>query len=155
MNLFCPVCLGEYLEGVTLCKKCNKTLVRFEDLPAILPYCPVCQTKYPVGSSYCEKCLSELIFEENKNDVIKPTSNPDLEIVTVYETSDMAELILIKSALEQNKIDFNARGEGVQNLFAGGLLGGYNPITGGIKIDVEKSLAEKAMDIIKEIADSK
>jgi len=150
MFLYCPKCRGEYLDGILVCKKCNKDLIRFEELPPILPFCPSCKTRYPVGTAVCNKCLTELI-SEIQEEIPKKEPNPIAENVTIYETSSLTELALIKSALENQNIQFNARGEDVQNLFAAGLTGGYNPVTGGIKIDVEKSNVKKAIEIIEPI----
>ena len=111
---------------------------------------PFLQNKYPVGTAVCNKCLTELI-SEIQEEIPKKEPNPIAENVTIYETSSLTELALIKSALENQNIQFNARGEDVQNLFAAGLTGGYNPVTGGIKIDVEKSDVKKAIEIIKPI----
>ena len=47
---------------------------------------------------------------------------------TVLESSDPALLAVAKSLLEAASIRYFAKGEGIQDLFAGGRLGGFNPL---------------------------
>ena len=49
------------------------------------------------------------------------------EPVTVFESSDTALLAVAESLLEEADIEFFAKGEGIQDLFAGGRIGtGFN-----------------------------
>ena len=61
----------------------------------------------------------------------------------------IAELSIIKAMFEREHIHYNARGENLQNLFGAGLLGGFNQVTGAIKIDVAKNDVEKATMILR------
>jgi hypothetical protein len=73
------------------------------------------------------------------------------EPVTVLETGDPALLAVAKSLLEAAHIRFYAKGEGLQNLFAGGTLGGFNPVTGPVEIQVASSDAADANAALVEL----
>ena len=152
MPKYCPHCRVEYVESAKICNDCKAELVRYEDVP---PICPSCKEIYSFQESYCEKCLVDLDFfqkEEDDNLEGKMTAAPSefIEMTTIYETSDLAELSLIKAMFEGEHIHYNARGENLQNLFGAGLLGGFNQITGAIKIDVAKIDVEKATRILSD-----
>lgn len=66
------------------------------------------------------------------------------EPVTVLETSDPALLAVAKSVLESEHIAYFAKGEALQNLFAGGTLGGFSPIAGPVELQVALSDAADA-----------
>ena len=148
MNLYCPKCRGEYREGYSICGKCNLQLVKFENL---FPYCPRCNKIYPSGTTICNDCETDLILNEVNGEILTQHTNPMGEIVTIYETSELTEVALIEAALQEANIKYNIRGEELSGIIAGGLLGGFNPVVGGIKIEVEKSNAEKGIEIIKSI----
>ena len=151
MLKYCPHCRAEYFESAGICNDCKVALVEYEDVP---PKCPSCKETYSFQESYCEKCLVDLdIFqkEENENLEQKMADKPPefIEMVTVYETSNLAELSIIKAIFEREHIHYNARGENLQSLFGAGLIGEFNQITGAIKIDVAKRDVEKATLILR------
>jgi hypothetical protein len=149
MSLFCPSCFSEYREDLADCPECNAKLVQFEDLPL---HCASCGATYPKGVKTCPDCKKELVTYETADDFRE--GNPkylDADAVVVFETSHMPELVLIKGALESARIPFLAKGEELQGLFGAGLLGGFNPVTGTVKIMVEKGCAEEASEIIKDL----
>jgi hypothetical protein len=59
--------------------------------------------------------------------------------------------VLIKGALESAGIPYLAKDEELQSLFGAGLLGGFNPVTGTVKIVVEKGRAIEAKGIIEDL----
>jgi hypothetical protein len=150
MLKYCPHCRAEYVESARICDDCKVALVKYEDVP---PRCPSCKEIYSFQESYCEKCLVDLdFFQKEENDNLEQKIGKPAEFIemeTIYETSDLAELSLIKALFEREHIHYNARGENLQNLFGAGLLGGFNLITGAIKIDVAKSDVEKATMILR------
>jgi predicted nucleic acid-binding Zn-ribbon protein len=149
MSLFCPNCLSEYVEGYKTCPKCELTLVTFADLP---PHCASCGKKYAKGTLMCPMCGTELVSYKSVEDFLEGNPRPvDVAFVTVYETSLMPELMLIKGALEAAGIPYNAQGEELQSLFGAGLLGGFNPVTGTVKFIVEKRRAREAREIIEDL----
>jgi hypothetical protein len=73
------------------------------------------------------------------------------EPVTVLETSDPALLAVAKSLLEEAGIQFYAKGEGVQDLFAAGRVGGFNPFTGPIELQVAADDAAEANAVLLDL----
>ena len=73
------------------------------------------------------------------------------EPVTVLETSDPALLAIAKSLLEDAGIGFFAKGEGIQDLFGAGRLGGFNPITGPVELQVSADDATEAGSVLLEL----
>jgi len=75
--------------------------------------------------------------------------NPDP--VTVFETGNPAVLAVAKSLLEGANIPYYAAGENVQQLFGGGALGGINPITGPVRIEVSADDAADAKALLSDL----
>ncbi|HEY6893464.1 MAG TPA: DUF2007 domain-containing protein [Rhodanobacteraceae bacterium] len=74
------------------------------------------------------------------------------EPVTVLETSDPALLAVAKSLLEDARIPFFAKGEGVQDLFALGRFGtGFSPVAGPIELQVAADDAAEAHSVLVEL----
>jgi hypothetical protein len=74
------------------------------------------------------------------------------EPVTVLESGDPALLAVAKSLLEDAGIQFFAKGEGVQDLFAAGRVGtGFNPFVGPIELQVAAEDAAEANAILLEL----
>jgi hypothetical protein len=73
--------------------------------------------------------------------------------VTVLESSDAALLAVAKSLLEEADIEFFAKGEGIQDLFAGGVIGtGFNPVVGPVQVQVAAEDAEEATAILRDLS---
>ena len=74
------------------------------------------------------------------------TSQDDehLEPVTVFESGDPAAIAVAESLLEEAEIEFFAKGEGIQDLFGGGRIGGVNPVVGPVQLQVAAEDAEQA-----------
>jgi hypothetical protein len=70
------------------------------------------------------------------------------EPVTVLESGDPAVLAVAKSLLESADIPFFAKGEGLQNLFAGGTLAGFNPFVGPVELQVSPDDAADARAVL-------
>jgi Putative prokaryotic signal transducing protein len=73
--------------------------------------------------------------------------------VTVLETSDPALLAVAKSLLEGEGIEFFAPGEDLQDLFAGGRLGGFNLFVGPVHLQVPADDAARAREVIRDLID--
>ncbi len=149
MSLFCPSCLSEFRESIDVCPDCGVKLVPFDNLPL---HCSSCGATYPAGITRCPDCRKPLVAYRTPDDLREGTPEYlDAEAVVVHETSHLPELVLIKGALEAAHIPYNAKGEELQSLFGAGLLGGFNPVTGTVKIEVEKRRAGEARRIIKDL----
>jgi hypothetical protein len=74
------------------------------------------------------------------------------DLVTVFESGDLALLALAKAALDSAGIRFVAQGEDIQDLFGmGRLFSGYNPVTGSPRIRVAADNAERAREVLSEL----
>jgi hypothetical protein len=72
--------------------------------------------------------------------------------ITVLESGDPALLAVAKSLLESADIECFAKGEGVQDLFAGGRLGtGFNPFAGPVQLQVAAEDAEEAKALLRHL----
>ncbi len=75
------------------------------------------------------------------------------EPVTVLVSADPAKLAVAKSLLEEAGIEFFAKGEGVQDLFAWGRFGtGFNPVVGPVQVQVAGEDAEQATALLQDLA---
>lgn len=127
------------------CYKCKVELVSAEGLK---PYCKACKKEFDNDIEFCPDCLVELDKPVSEKSDVGDAKY--IEMITVYETSNLSEVSLIKGLLEGAGIHNNAPGENVQRLFVFGLTGGANTLTGPIKIDVQKDRAEEASIITSE-----
>ena len=78
-----------------------------------------------------------------------------LKLVPILEIADPAILAIAKSVLEDAGIEYDARGEGIQDLFGAGRLGiGYNPLIGPISIQVREEDEKEARRLLDELLSS-
>ncbi|MFC2093530.1 hypothetical protein ACFLSV_06485 [Bacteroidota bacterium] len=76
-------------------------------------------------------------------------------LVTVFKTGHEGIVALVKSILDEAKIQYLAKGEGVQDLFGVGVLGtGFNPITGPVEFRVMPEDVEYAKELLKDVKES-
>ncbi|MGZ3605162.1 MAG: putative signal transducing protein [Thermodesulfobacteriota bacterium] len=110
-------------------------------------FCPKCRTEYTEDLAMCPMCKVSLVNESSGQ------ANPEfLKFVTVHETGDPAFIAFAKSILQSEGIKYYIKGEGLQDLFAGGRLGtGFNPVIGAAKIQVDENDVEKAKELLKQI----
>jgi hypothetical protein len=95
-------------------------------------YCPKCRVEYREGFDRCSDCGTLLVAE------LPPEPQPEyVDLVTVLSAPDGNIVAVAKSLLESAGIRCIARGEGLQELFAGGRIGaGFNPAMGPVEIQV-------------------
>ena len=105
-------------------------------------YCPKCRYEYREGFTVCSDCDVKLVAELGPED-----ENEYADLVTVYVARDGNDLAVVESRLDGSGIRFLAKGEGVQDLFAAGTIGGFNPMVGPVEIQV---LPEDA-DFVREL----
>ena len=76
-------------------------------------------------------------------------------LVTVFRTGDPLLVALAKAALDAERIRYVVEGEGVQDLIGMGRFpGGYNVLTGPVRIQVAAENAERARAALRGIGDS-
>lgn len=75
------------------------------------------------------------------------------DLVTVFESADPALFAMARAALDGAGIRYVAQGEGVQDLFGIGRLGtGYSLVTGPPRIRVTSEDAERARELLLDLA---
>jgi hypothetical protein len=79
------------------------------------------------------------------------TPNPDLELVPVFRTADQGRIVLAKSLLESEQIDYMVRGETVQDLLAWGRMTGFNPAVGPVEFVVRSDDASRARELLRDL----
>jgi hypothetical protein len=110
-------------------------------------FCPNCGSEYGEGFTVCSTCNVPLVNELRRQ--IEPEF---IRFVTVYKTGDPAFIAFAKSILGSEGINYYFKGEGIQDLFAGGRLGtGYNPVIGPVEIQVDEKDVEKAKELLNQI----
>ena len=73
---------------------------------------------------------------------------PDMELVTIFDSTNPALIGIAKTVLDAAGIDFLAAGEDSARVFSG------NPFLGRVRLQVEKKLAEEAEALLSEISES-
>jgi hypothetical protein len=82
-----------------------------------------------------------------------PPPEPNLELVPVFRTGDAGLIALAKSLLEGEGIEYLARGEGLQDLFGGGRLGGgFNYVVGPVEFVVRSDDAPRVRALLRDLA---
>ena len=78
--------------------------------------------------------------------------NQDTQLVSVYETGDLAMLGFAKSIIESEGIRCVTQGEDLQDLFGWGRIGlGFDAVTGPAQLLVEQSCAERATALLSNL----
>lgn|SRR5512145_2271439 len=111
-------------------------------------FCPNCRTEYEPWIEECADCLVPLVA------TLPPERSSEThELVTVFASGNPALLALAKSILAQAGIIFLAKGEGLQDLFAAGSIGGYNPALGPVEIQVAAENESEARALLQDLED--
>jgi len=111
-------------------------------------WCPECGGEYREGFSECEDCGGVALVE---NLPAPPEPLAEMNLVTVLETGDPAELAFAESVLIDADIPYTKKGESLQDLFVLGRLGlGFNPLTGPVLLQVPEDHAEAAVQLLEE-----
>jgi len=104
-------------------------------------FCPQCRSEYRKGFTVCADCQVDLIAN-------LPDERPDMELVTVFDSTNPALIGIAKTVLESASIEFLAAGEDAARVFSG------NPFLGHVRPQVEKKCAEEAETLLSEISES-
>ena len=113
-------------------------------------FCPECRSEYRPAFSECASCgvrLVDVLPEETS------TGDPDLQLVTVFETSDVALIAMARSILESAEIPFIVSNEAMQDYIGWGRFPGpMNLATGPVRIQVAEGDEEDAERLLSELA---
>lgn len=72
------------------------------------------------------------------------------KLTVVFLSQDRVDIMTAKSLLTSADIEYFVQGEDVQDIIAGGGIGGINPVIGPVKILVEENDAPEAKEILKD-----
>ena len=112
-------------------------------------FCPNCKAEYVKGITECPECRVRLVEE------LPPEPEPEpapekVELVTVFETSDRMLLMLAKSILEGEGIQYIVIGDTWQDIL--GLGGtGFTPYFTPVKIQIAKEDEKDARQLLEGI----
>jgi hypothetical protein len=77
------------------------------------------------------------------------------KLVTVFKTGHHGTIAIVKSILDEAKIEYSVKGEGIQDLIGAGIFGvGYNPITGPVEFQVLEDNTEYARELLKGVTEA-
>lgn len=107
-------------------------------------YCPQCGSEYREGFSECADCEVALVDTPPAAEL-----HPDLDLVTVLESSDPALLAVAESLLLEEEIPYLKKGEQVQDLFAPRFTAGFNVLVGPVLVQVSEEHAEAARELLE------
>jgi hypothetical protein len=79
---------------------------------------------------------------------------PDIELVAVLRTGDEARILVAKSVLEAEGIEYMVRGEGLQDLFGWGRLAvGFSNVVGPAEFVVRKEDEARARELLGDLSE--
>jgi hypothetical protein len=113
-----------------------------------MKYCPTCGGEYVDGVVECRDCGVPLVATPPAPVEAPPDT---AELVTVLETGDPAEIAFVQSLFAEEGIPFFVQGDGVQDLFGVGRVGGFNVLTGPARIQVPRENAEAATELLRDM----
>ena len=117
-------------------------------------FCPKCGDEYRPGFTECMDCHVPLVPEPPDEDAIAAAAvepgapDPDLELVTVFESGDTALVSIAKSILQSAGVLFTTSNEGLRDRF------GYGVSMGPVGLLVGSHDAEEALALLGDLADS-
>ncbi len=109
-------------------------------------FCPECAAEYREGYIECSDCGAELVPERPED-----IKHPDDKVVTVFETTDVALLPVLKSVLQSAEIPFYVRGDEAMGILPVGTFGSginYDGQGLGAAVVVHEDRAKEAMALL-------
>jgi len=112
-------------------------------------FCPECRSEYREGTTRCADCDVALVAELPP----EPQGMPDMELVQVFETTDVNLLPVVKSVLEAAGIPYMLEGEGSFGMLplSGGFVNERHQAL-GVEIHVPSERAEEARALLASAA---
>jgi hypothetical protein len=110
-------------------------------------FCPECRTEYVPGVSQCVDCEATLV------PVLDEASDPDMQLVCVFESSDPGLVAVVESVLDDAEIDFMMKNQIMQDLLAGGRLAGFNQAIGPVQFWVRPEDEASARGVLTPLRD--
>lgn len=106
-------------------------------------YCPKCDKHYVVNDEHCPVCNAHLIPD-------KP-EDKQLNLVKVFESSDLGLTAIIKSILINADIEYMVQGEHMQSILGGQFSFAFGADIGKVEFFVQKDDEEVAVELLKEL----
>lgn len=106
-------------------------------------FCPICKYEFIEGISECPDCNIQLIESLPKEEI---ATYEYVDLVTVLVASDLGEIAIVKSLLEEAEIKYFAKNENTSNLFG---LRGIGFLS--VQIQVSKNDEDVARLILKDL----
>lgn len=115
-------------------------------------FCPECAAEYREGFTECADCRATLVVKRPER-----FQYPNDKFVSVFETTDVALLPVIKSVLQSAEIPFFVRGDEAMGILPVGSFGSginYNGRGLGAAVVVHESWAEEAKALLCSLNES-
>lgn len=81
----------------------------------------------------------------------RPTPDPNIELVTVFRTSDWGMAAIVTSLLEDAGIEYALRGDALRSFMGG--WGGFNSALGDAEFQVREADAPEAARLLARLAE--
>jgi Putative prokaryotic signal transducing protein len=79
--------------------------------------------------------------------------DPNIELVPVFRSGDQGHIVVAKSLLESEGIDYLVRSEGLQDLFGWGRLAiGFSNVVGPAEFLVRKEDGDRARELLRDLS---
>ena len=111
-------------------------------------FCPECRAEYREGFTVCADCQVDLVATLPPPPPLRHDERPDMELVTVFDSTNPALIGIAKTVLDAAGIEFLVLGDDGARIFSG------NPFLGRVRLQVEKKLGEEAETLLSEISES-
>jgi hypothetical protein len=105
-------------------------------------FCPQCGGEYRPGFTDCADCGVPLVPQPPESGTTP--AEPDLDLVTIFESANPALIGVVRSILDSADIEFVTKGEALQDLFR----------MGSVVFQVGSKNAEKAKALLRELEES-
>ena len=112
-------------------------------------FCPQCRSEYREGFTVCADCQVELVASLPELSPVASDERPNMELVTVFDSTNPALIGIAKTVLESAGLEFVTVGTDA----AGAVFAG-NPFLGHARLQVDKERAEEARKLLSEISES-
>jgi len=107
-------------------------------------FCPKCRSEFVKGISECPDCKIKLVEKLPEEEFLK--------FVTLFSTGNSNLMAIVKSILDDAKMQYFVKNEKTLDIIGAGRFGfGYNPLTGMMELLVDKDDKEEAKMVLKDL----
>jgi hypothetical protein len=109
-------------------------------------FCPKCGEEFGRDVMVCPTCDVDTVDR-----LPGPEPTPDAELVRVLATGDAGLIAVAKSLLDGDEIDYFVKGDGLQDLFGAGRIGGFSYAMGPAEFWVREEDADRARELLESL----